>query len=239
MTLKQLLDELPYASEAQYRIAYNPHFSSSLSEALELYTKARKEALALLYKNKELNTKRPMEIQADFEEVAASCGYFSFSLQDFATEMKAYLAILEELKVETEHRPAGRTWMWLRLWRSGTPTPADPCHDPGMLPHIVHRGESLTGVERDIPEADVPGGVPSSPARKATHDDAPEMRRQQKSFRYRFWRFLCIFRRDDTKFAIKVGVGAALYALPSFLVSTRPFYQAWRAEWGLLSYDAL
>ncbi len=236
MTLKQLLDELPYASEAQYRIAYNPHFSSSLSEALELYTKAREEALALLYKNKELNTKQPMEIQADFEEVAASCGYFSFSLQDFATEMKAYLAILEELKVETEHRPAGRTWMWLRFWRSGTPTPADPRYDLGMLPNIVHRGEKLTGVERDIPEADVPGGISSPPARKATHDDAPELRRQRKSFRYRFWRFLRIFRRDDIKFAIKVGVGAALYALPSFLVSTRPFYQHWRGEWGLLSY---
>jgi len=236
VTLKQLLDELPYASEAQYRIAYNPHFSSSLSEALELYTKAREEALTLLYKNKELNTKRPMEIQADFEEVAASCGYFSFSLQDFATEMKAYLAILEELKVETEHRPAGRTWMWLRFWRSRTPTPADPRYDLGMLPNIVHRGEKLTGVERDIPEADVPGGVPSPPARKATPGDAPEMRRQRKSFRYRFWRFLRIFRRDDMKFAIKVGVGAALYALPSFLVSTRPFYQHWRGEWGLLSY---
>jgi hypothetical protein len=236
VTLKQLLDELPYASEAQYRIAYNPHFSSSLSEALELYTKAREEALALLYKNKELNTKQPMEIQADFEEVAASCGYFSFSLQDFATEMKAYLAILEELKVETEHRPAGRTWMWLRFWRSGTPTPADPRYDLGMLPNIVHRGEKLTGVERDIPEADVPGGISSPPARKATHDDAPELRRQRKSFRYRFWRFLRIFRRDDIKFAIKVGVGAALYALPSFLVSTRPFYQHWRGEWGLLSY---
>lgn len=236
MTLKQLLNELPYASEAQYRIAYNPHFSSSLSEALELYTKAREEALALLYKNKELNTKQPMEIQADFEEVAASCGYFSFSLQDFATEMKAYLAILEELKVETEHRPAGRTWMWLRFWRSGTPTPADPRYDLGMLPNIVHGGEKLTGVERDIPEADVPGGISSPPARKATHDDAPELRRQRKSFRYRFWRFLRIFRRDDIKFAIKVGVGAALYALPSFLVSTRPFYQHWRGEWGLLSY---
>ena len=50
------------------------------------------------------------------------------------------------------------------------------------------------------------------------------------------WKFLSVFRRDDTKFAVKVGVGAALYALPSFLASTRPFYQHWRGEWGLLSY---
>lgn len=53
---------------------------------------------------------------------------------------------------------------------------------------------------------------------------------------YRLWKSLKIFRRDDTKYAIKVGAGAALYALPAFLPSTRPFYQHWRGEWGLLSY---
>ena len=130
-TLKQLLDELPYASESQYHIAYNPHFSSSLSEALELYIKAREEALALLYKDKELSTRRPMEIQADFEEVAASCGYFSFSLQDFANEMKAFLAILEDLKMETEHRPRGRTWTWLTPWLSRTSQAEHSADDPG------------------------------------------------------------------------------------------------------------
>ena len=53
---------------------------------------------------------------------------------------------------------------------------------------------------------------------------------------YRIWKSLECFRRDDTKYAIKVGTGAALYALPAFLPSTRPFYQHWRGEWGLLSY---
>lgn len=47
---------------------------------------------------------------------------------------------------------------------------------------------------------------------------------------------LSFFRRDDIKFAVKVGIGAALYALPSFLAASRPFYQHWRGEWGLLSY---
>lgn len=49
-------------------------------------------------------------------------------------------------------------------------------------------------------------------------------------------RFLSFFGRDDAKYAIKVGVGAALYALPAFLASTRPIYTHWRGEWGLLSY---
>lgn len=139
MTLKQLLDELPYASESQYHIAYNPNFSSSLSEAINLYTKAREEALALLYKNKELNAQRPVEIQADFEEVAASCGYFSFSLQDFASEMQAYLGILEELKLEVEQRPRGRTWSWLKFWLFEIEGVRAVSEDPGTTPDISRR----------------------------------------------------------------------------------------------------
>lgn len=38
------------------------------------------------------------------------------------------------------------------------------------------------------------------------------------------------------KFALKVGIGAALYALPSFISVTRPLYLSWRGEWGLISY---
>lgn len=53
---------------------------------------------------------------------------------------------------------------------------------------------------------------------------------------YRLWKSLKFFRRDDTKYAVKVGAGAALYALPSFLPSTRPLYRHWKGEWGLLSY---
>ena len=115
ITLRQLLDELPYASDG--RITVNAHFRTSLEEAVKLYTRSREEALNLLYKNKELTKARPIEMEADFEEVAASCGYFSFSLQDFANEMKIYLEILDDLKLEVEERPGGRTWKWLKIWR--------------------------------------------------------------------------------------------------------------------------
>ena len=40
----------------------------------------------------------------------------------------------------------------------------------------------------------------------------------------------------SVRFAIKVGIGAALYALFAFIPLTRPIYQHWRGEWGLLSY---
>ena len=56
------------------------------------------------------------------------------------------------------------------------------------------------------------------------------------AYTYRLWKTLGFLRRDDVKFAIKVGVGAALFAAPSFIISTRAFYSHWRGEWGLLSY---
>ena len=110
-----ILDELPFAKDGS--IAVNAHFRFSLDESIELYTDSRQRALQLLYKNKELNKVRPFEVEADFEEVAASCGYFSFSLLDLADEMKAYLEILDDLKLEIEERPVGRTWSWLKFWR--------------------------------------------------------------------------------------------------------------------------
>lgn len=112
------MDELPFNADGQ--IAVDAHFTSSLTDAVKLYTASRQEALHLLYKNKELTTARPLETQADFEEVAASCGYFSFSLQDLASEMQTYLEILDALKLEVEERPSGRTWHWLKIWRRGS-----------------------------------------------------------------------------------------------------------------------
>lgn len=108
------MDELPYAYDGT--IAVDAHFRTSLEDAVDLYTSSREEALGLLYKNKELTRAGSVALEADFEEVAASCGYFSFSLLDFANEMKAYLEILDYLKLEVEERPDGRTWNWLKFW---------------------------------------------------------------------------------------------------------------------------
>ena len=52
----------------------------------------------------------------------------------------------------------------------------------------------------------------------------------------RIGRASSFFRKDETIFAFKVGVGAALFALPSFLSFTRSIYLYWKGEWGLVSY---
>ena len=121
-----MLEELPYGPAPNFEIAVNSNFRSSLVKAIDLYNKSRKEALTLLYKSKELSALRPMEIEADFEEVAASCGHFSFSLQDFAEEMRSYLEILDDLKLESDERPRGRSWNWLKIWRNSRTGPRDP-----------------------------------------------------------------------------------------------------------------
>ncbi len=133
VTLRRILDELPFNADGE--IAVDAHFKSSLTDAIKLYTASRQEALRLLYKNKELTKARPMETQVDFEEVAASCGYFSFSLQDLAGEMQVYLDILDALKLEVEERPRGRTWQWLKFWQRGFRSKQPHDGDPGR-PHL-------------------------------------------------------------------------------------------------------
>jgi hypothetical protein len=115
-TLSKILEELPFSQGPEFKIAINGNFTLSLADALKLYSDARANALEELYKSKELWKDRMESIEADLEEVAASCGHFSFSLQDFAQEMQVYLEVLEDLKTEIE-KPNRRTWSWLKFWK--------------------------------------------------------------------------------------------------------------------------
>lgn len=116
-TLKEILHELPFGPAPDYLIAVNSNFSSSLSQAKNLFTTARKEALELLYRSRLLARAQSPDVAADYEEVAASCGYFSSCLQDFAEDTISYLEILEELKSNLECSPRKRSWKWLLFWR--------------------------------------------------------------------------------------------------------------------------
>jgi len=101
-----------------------------------------------LYKSKDLDRDRPESIEADFEEVAASCGHFSFSLQAFAEEMQTYLSVLEELKGVTD-KPA-RSWNWLRFWQKSK---AKKSKSPNAIP------EEEALIEQ-IQDAEVPKNPP-------------------------------------------------------------------------------
>jgi Fusaric acid resistance protein-like len=226
-TLKEILDERPFQQDVKHEVTVNAKFRSSLDRAIDLYTKARQDALKAVYDQRDMDRHSPIEVEADWEEVAASCGHFSFSLLEVAEQVKEYLCILDELQLEVEERPAGRTWSWLRFWRTNTGARL--------------RSERLEADQMiDDPDAsDVP--VKMSVERRATESyiasaSDPEKSPIKRRLFLRLWKAMAIFRRDDTKFAIKVGVGAAIYAMPSFIVATRPIYAQWRGEWGLLSY---
>lgn len=70
-----------------------------------------------IYKSKELKASQNMDVAADFEEVAASCGHFTSSLQDFAENCLKYIDILNELAADLKERRMKRSWKWLMFWR--------------------------------------------------------------------------------------------------------------------------
>jgi hypothetical protein len=116
-TLREVLDELPFGPGPQYEMAINEHFRHSLIDANALFANARKEALASVYRNKIPSKTGSVAVAADFEEVAASCGYFSSSLQDFAEDMVIFLDVLEEFKENSKRWPRTRSWEWTKFWR--------------------------------------------------------------------------------------------------------------------------
>ncbi|KAI7156516.1 hypothetical protein KC349_g6222 [Hortaea werneckii] len=240
------------------RVAVDDDFRDNLQSAIDLYRSSRKEALQSLYTSRALSaastsqhggkstsftgqkskpTGSPAkpsidraggaseEIIADIEEVSACCGHFSFALLDFAEDMLSYLRRLEELKEAIQHRK--RTWTWLFSW---------------FLPEDEHESKDTATIRRrgdfnNHDEAyDAGQGIPSH-IKQA--DNFADPARRDRSWNARLYRLLCVFRRDDIKFAVKVGLGALIYALPAFLAATRPFFVRWRGEWGLVSYMAV
>ncbi|PWW79664.1 hypothetical protein C7212DRAFT_356449 [Tuber magnatum] len=193
-TLKLMLDDLPFNT-------------GSLSRAIALYSETRIEALNTLYKSEAVTKERPAMEAADVEEIAASCGYFSYCLLYFAEEM-------------LERKP--RSWEWAKFWKL--------------------KKSRKTAVEEN---SDTPVSVVTPTSSASNVDDftlkrantipnvAPEV---GLPFTYKVWKALSLFRQHNVRFSIKVGVGAAAYALPAFIRQTRPIYSHWRGEWGLVSY---
>ncbi|RKF59966.1 putative ribosomal protein l19 [Erysiphe neolycopersici] len=223
-TLHQILLEFPIKEKPENAKEMVDQFKKSLGCALNLYSNARSNALKELYKDKELDIEWPLSIEADFEEVAASCGYFSTCLHTFAKEMLKFMEILEELKEESEN--SRRSWSWLWFWRKTWKSQKTPAEDEELLiPKIPE-----TRISRKIPDLEL-----KSLAKRKRSMAQSELNMWQ-TLAYRVLSFIKFLNRDDVRFAIKVGIGASIYALFAYIPATRPFYQHWRGEWGLLSY---
>ncbi|KAF3809153.1 hypothetical protein GCG54_00011349 [Colletotrichum gloeosporioides] len=239
-TLSEILREQAFGAGADSKITVNPHFKHSLQDAMTLYNHARTNALQELYTSIELGRSRSEKIQADIEEVAAACGHFSFSLQHVAEDIDAYLTALEELKY---HRELGsRSWDWLKPWKYwNTPSPPrEP--DPNNLDaeRLLHQPMDATEQPvRPLRKSAVPRGIPDTMIKRRdtfSWDAAPNASTILRLLSQVILKFLRVLSRDDIRFGVKVGFGAALWAACAFLPATKDVYRHWRGEWGLLSF---
>jgi hypothetical protein len=232
-TLSEILREPAFGSAPDYEVTVNENFRQSLTDALSLFNIARANALQELYTHMELGRNKTAKIQADFEEVAAACGHFSFSLQTFGEEMQKYLDVLEDLKHANLNKK--RTWRWLMWWK-------DDRGRRGLLPFSrlpFEPEESESLIIRPIKKTAIPQGIPNSLIeRRDTYawQATPTVNRVVASLSQKLLKMLRKLARDDIRFGLKVGIGAAFWAMFAFIPETRDTYQHWRGEWGLLSF---
>lgn len=245
-TLSEILRDPPFSAPG-LPITVNENFKQSVSDAISLYNSQRGKALEELYRTIELEKSRPENIQADFEEVAAACGHFSFSLLSLADEMQKYLDALDDLKYATETNK--RSWNFLRFWKYITVR---------FKPRVIDPEQA--NLIKPLRRSRMPRGIPDNltkPRDSFAWNAAPQTNFVRRWASQQLLQFFRVLAREDGKlyiyiyhtmiktselitilvrFGLKVGIGATLYAMFAFIPETRPIYQHWRGEWGLLSF---
>ncbi|KAJ4396598.1 hypothetical protein N0V93_000819 [Gnomoniopsis smithogilvyi] len=228
-TLSELLREPPFGKAPDYNITITDNFRRSLLDALSLFNEHRAKALEELYKNIELGVSRSDKIKADFEEVAAACGHFSFSLQSFGEEMSKYLDVLDDLKYASDHKK--RSWQFLALWKK--------IHHRQIQAPLLPFETEREPMVRPIRKSQMPRGIPDHMIRRRdtfSWEAEPKNSDIIKRISTKILGFMRFLARDDIRFGIKVGLGAMLWAMLAFIPQTKPIYMHWRGEWGLLSF---
>lgn len=170
--------------------------------ATESYSDAREKAIADLYKKTAVSREsREFQAAASEEAATASCGNFSYLLEEFGNELTNFLRILDQYKEVSLNSP--RSFEWLKFWKRTKP--------------IIKTETTAT-------------------LRELSKNLQVERISGKPNFSLRVWRSLHYFRRPDVQFGIKVGIGAAIFAVPAFTNRFRPLFGRWRGEWGLITY---
>lgn len=213
-TLSELLRDPPFGAAPDYDITINDTFRHSLIDALSLFNDNRAKALEELYKNIELGRPRSDKIKADFEEVAAACGHFSFSLQSFGEEMSKYLDVLDDLKYASEHKK--RSWQFLALWKQ--------IHhrqiQAPLLPFEVEREPMV----RAIRKSQLPRGIPDQMIRRRdtfSWEAQPGASDVVKKISTKMMTFMRFLSRDDSKSGVETGYGSAANVALQFALASR------------------
>lgn len=237
-TVRGILDGMPFGDAPDYPVSLNVQYKKSLSLATKLYSQAREKALVRLYSQEIFQTnntdEQDFDTAADEEGVAASCGNFSYVLEAFGNELKLFIEALEDYEQALENDK--RSFEWIKFWKKYKRQPELPVWaDEGSSQQQEQQQRQQTvsmnyiNSNKNRDPFDLKNEFSSNlKAYNSSKKDAP--------FKLKLWRNLHIFRRTDVQFGIKVGVGAAIFAVPAFLDKFRPLFGLWRGEWGLITY---
>ncbi|KHN94094.1 60S ribosomal protein L19 [Metarhizium album ARSEF 1941] len=230
-TLSLVLREPVFGGPPEHEIHINESFRSALTASLATFTESRADALQCVYDLVAQNSDSYRSSNnIALEEMAAACGHFSFSLQSFGEEIQKYMDMIEDLRYVKHH--SKRSWMWLLWWRAE----AYRGYSMSAPPFQVSASESLI---QPIKKPYAPRGITKTMLqRRDTYSwqAAPDKNKWLAGISRTLLKILRGVARDDILFGIKVGIGASLWAMFAFLDATRPTYNHYRGEWGLLSF---
>ncbi|KAM0227466.1 hypothetical protein ACHAPO_011528 [Fusarium lateritium] len=230
--LCRILHEPQFGQPPHYEISVDEDLRRNLMDSLDTFDESRSDALQGLYDRIEQMASSDFTTRANLEEVAAACGHFTFSVQSFGEDVLQYLDVLDDLQYVVLHK--SRSWRWLLWWRGDE-------QDRAKAIRLFESAEADVLMRNRQRSVSSHSGVATSatvpiPVDVRTWYQAPDLNRILAWF----WRNIsALFKkmaRDDIQFGLKVGIGAALWAMLAFLKETRDLYREWRGEWGLLSF---
>lgn len=220
----------PQFGHPSYEVSIDEDLRRSLMDSLSTFNAARSEALQRLYDRIEQMDSSQESRRASSEEVAAACGHFTFSLQAFGEDVMQYLDVLDDLQHVILHK--SRSWRWLLWWKDESAEG----HNAAIRLFESAEVHPLAQTTQRTASFGHHSAVVPTPVEVRAWDNAPGV---NKILAW-FWQSIsALFKkmaRDDIQFGLKVGIGAALWAMLAFLEQTRDLYNQWRGEWGLLSF---
>lgn len=211
--LENTMEELPFSAKSPYTVTFNRSRATAFADVLHRYSVTREKSLYRIYKQDNFVYDTDFDSIANKEAEAASCGNFSYILEDIGNGLTEFMRDLEAYQDVATDKSQPRTFSWMKGGLGDGTKKARPTSGSIFVDVTRHELSSRFNSNNR-------GG-----------GDAP-----QPGLALRVWRSLRAFRRPDVQFGIKVGAGAAVFALPAFLPSLRPVFQSWRGEWGLITF---
>lgn len=160
-----------------------------------------------------------------------SIDFFVFTLEEFVRELSNLIEAMVELldgKALNKYPPIV-AWLSPSYWRS------DPHPPPYKRQTLQNRVAKLIPID---PSDLQPTRVFPDKRRNTVPAPERESLSTMAKFKQSLWRFQARVREPDIKYAIKVGLGTVILALPAFIESWRDVFLEFRGEWALIAFWA-